>query len=319
MAAGGGGGQAEVIVLSASSWASASSSASDASASSGAAGPGAGLAAGGTNALQPVNPNLPAPREPAPTAKCRHPGDGNNDSGVSRYKPPGDEAYFGEILRKHDTSDDKEGQPVGATFENRVTCANRGVHRPNVPAVAGQQEVGVQSVVLSNAVGNRDGGDWIVYMGPGGKDLSGNKRSGECPQIASQSFEEGKNAALKLTCVQGLPVRVVRSCKARSRYAPPGDKKTGKLLRYDGLYRIEKCWLAQRADNFTVCYYLFVRADNTTPPWDASWAAEPLPPLPPGATSVSAMGAEPAWVRNNTTGQWGWAPNKEPPAQRVND
>ena len=314
MAAGGGGGQADPAVVLSSS--SSASDGEDASASSGAAGPGPGLAAGGTPALQPVDPNKP--REPAPTAKCRHPGVGNNDSGVSRYKPPGGKVYFGEIRPEHDTSGEKKGQPVGATFENRVTCANRGVHRPNVAAVAGQREVGVQSIVLSNAVGNRDGGDWIVYMGPGGKDLSGNKRSGERQQIASQSFDKGKNAALKLTCVQGLPVRVVRSCKAPSRYAPPGDKKTGKLLRYDGLYRIVKCWLAQRDDRYTVCYYLFVRADNASPPWDTSGAAEPLPLLPRGATSVSKMGAEPAWVRDSTE-QWGWAPNKEPPAQRVND
>ena len=41
-------------------------------------------------------------------------------------------------------------------------------------------------------------------------------------------------------------------------------------------------------------YYLLVRADNAGPPWDASWAAELPPQLPPGATSVSEMGTEPA-------------------------
>ena len=175
------------------------------------------------------------------------------------------------------------------------------------------------SIVLSDADGNRDGGNWIVFKGPGGKDLStGNKRSGDCTRVASQSFETGKNMALRLTCERGLPVRVVRSCKVPSRYAPRGHKKRGTLLRYDGLYRIKKCWLARRADRLMDCYYLLVRADNAGPPWDASWAAELPPQLPPGATSVSEMGTEPAWVRNDSTGQWGWAPNKEPRAQLGN-
>ena len=50
------------------------------------------------------------------------------------------------------------------------------------------------------------------------------------------------NQALKLSCESGLPVRVVRSHKEkRSAYAPPDG------VRYDGVYRIAKCWRKQGA------------------------------------------------------------------------
>jgi E3 ubiquitin-protein ligase UHRF1 len=47
-------------------------------------------------------------------------------------------------------------------------------------------------------------------------------------------------------------------------------------VRYDGIYRIEKCWRHKGAqgkedgkDAFLVCRYLFVRCDNEPAPWAA--------------------------------------------------
>ena len=54
-----------------------------------------------------------------------------------------------------------------------------------------------------------------MYTGSGGRDLSGNKRTNK-EQSFDQKFES-MNAALKLSCLRGLPVRVVRSFKEKRR------------------------------------------------------------------------------------------------------
>lgn len=85
---------------------------------------------------------------------------------------------------------------------------------------------------------DRDEGEWLLYTGSGGRDLSGNKRTNK-----EQSFDqvfEGSNKALLRSCERGLPVRVLRSYKEkRSAYAPT-DPDWG--IRYDGVYRIVAAW-----------------------------------------------------------------------------
>ncbi len=51
----------------------------------------------------------------------------------------------------------------------------------------------------------------------------------------------------------------------RSAYAPPEEQP----VRYDGTYRIVKCWRKPGAQNFLMCRYLFVRADNSPAPWSS--------------------------------------------------
>lgn len=69
----------------------------------------------------------------------------------------------------------------------------------------------------------------------------------------TQSFDQtfdSMNAALKLSCIKGLPVRVVRSFKEkRSSYAP----STETPVRYDGIYRILRCWRKKGAQGFLMC------------------------------------------------------------------
>ena len=43
-------------------------------------------------------------------------------------------------------------------------------------------------------------------------------------------------------------------------------------MRYDGIYRIVKCWRKPGAQNFLMCRYLFVRADNSPAPWSSEGA-----------------------------------------------
>lgn len=61
---------------------------------------------------------------------------------------------------------------------------------------------------------------------------------------------EGGNAALRTSCQHGYPVRVVRSHKEkRSAYAPTSEEG----VRYDGVYRIEKCWRKPGQQGKLVC------------------------------------------------------------------
>ncbi len=56
-----------------------------------------------------------------------------------------------------------------------------------------------------------DEGEWFLYTGSGGRDLSGNKRVNKI-QSFDQTFDK-MNKALLISCEKGLPVRVVRSHK----------------------------------------------------------------------------------------------------------
>lgn len=144
-----------------------------------------------------------------------------------------------------------------------MDCRQWGAHFPHVAGIAGQGNVGAQSVVLSGGYeDDRDEGEWFLYTGSGGRDLSGNKRTNNV-QSFDQVFEK-MNKALKLSCVKGLPVRVVRSYKEkRSAYAPSEDTP----VRYDGLYRIVRCWRKKGQQGHLMCRYLFVRCDNEPAPW----------------------------------------------------
>ena len=70
---------------------------------------------------------------------------------------------------------------------------------------------------------DEDNGEWFLYTGSGGRDLSGNKRTSKT-QSFDQTFDKS-NAALKVSCLMGLPVRVVRSHKARP---PPHIGRCGR-------------------------------------------------------------------------------------------
>ena len=49
----------------------------------------------------------------------------------------------------------------------------------------------------------------------------------------------------------------------RSAYAPTEEEP----VRYDGIYRIARCWRKAGMQKFLVCRYLFVRCDNEPAPW----------------------------------------------------
>lgn len=124
--------------------------------------------------------------------------------------------------------------------------------------------------------------------------------------------------ALKTSCINGYPVRVVRSHKEkRSAYAPTAEEG----VRYDGLYRIEKCWRKQGQQGMLMCRYLFVRCDNDPAPWATGDEGDKPRPLPAidelaGAKDVFTRGAaqRAAWDYDEGSGKWGWT--REPPASQ---
>ena len=283
------------------------------------------------------------------TDKAKRKGLSNAASGRMRVTCP--PHHFGPIGPEHDP-ERGTGVAVGECWQSRLHCRQWGTHLPHVAGIAGQANAGAQSVVLSGAgrlscalisrvqmrvhahsartaraggyEDDRDEGEWFLYTGSGGRDLSGNKRTSKV-QTSDQVFESS-NKALRTSCERGLPVRVVRSHKeARSAYAPT-DAEHG--VRYDGVYKIVACWRLPGQQGPLVCRYLFRRCDNEPAPWcsasdtgDGPWAAEALPDeataeLARATEAVTHPAAAPAWDYDAATARWGWAtaPPVPPPA-----
>lgn len=259
------------------------------------------------------------PDEAFTTERAQRTGRANAASGRIMVTVPND--HFGPIPPEADPMRGT-GVQVGEWWQDRLDCRQWGAHFPHVAGIAGQSSVGAQSVVLSGGYeDDKDEGDWFLYTGSGGRDLSGNKRTSKI-QSFDQTFDN-MNLALRLSCEKGLPVRVVRSHKEkRSSYAPGSDTP----VRYDGIYRIAKCWRKKGNQGFLMCRYLFVRCDNAPAPWssdesgDAEWTLKSLNDILPKKAlreiksakgKVYSMSEKPYWDWDARSGQWGWA--KAPP------
>lgn len=113
------------------------------------------------------------------------------------------------------------------------------------------------------------------FVGAGGRDLSGNKRTAE--QSFNQILDK-TNLALAFSCDckvdkekggearnwrKGKPIRVVRSekLKKHSSFAPDEG------CRYDGIYKVVKYWPEKGRSGFIVWRYLFRRDDESPAPW----------------------------------------------------
>ncbi|KAL3701928.1 hypothetical protein R1sor_019950 [Riccia sorocarpa] len=222
--------------------------------------------------------------------------------------------HFGPIPAENDP-DRGQGVLVGESWPDRMDCRQWGAHLPHVAGIAGQSTLGSQSVCLSGGYeDDEDHGEWFLYTGSGGRDLSGNKRTNKV-QSFDQAFDKS-NEALRVSCREGYPVRVVRSHKEkRSSYAP-GEK----CVRYDGCYRIEMCWRKKGVQGFKVCRYLFVRCDNEPAPWASDEHGDRPRPLPQiaelkAATDVYTRKKEAAWDWKEEEQIWGWTRN--PPVSRA--
>ncbi|KAL9261123.1 E3 ubiquitin-protein ligase ORTHRUS 2-like protein, partial [Drosera capensis] len=238
------------------------------------------------------------------TERAKKTGKANAASGRIFVTIPND--HLGPILAKNDPVNNT-GVLVGDNWEDRLACRQWGAHFPHVSGIAGQSTFGAQSVVLSGGYADdEDHGEC------GGRDLSGNKRTNK-KQSFDQTFCSG-NEALRLSCRKGYPVRVVRSGKdKRSHYAPE------KGVRYDGIYRIEKCWRKPGEDGFLVCRYLFVRCDNSPAPWTSDEHGDRPRALPKvnelkKATDITERKEAAHWDFDEEEGCWKW--KRAPPPSR---
>ncbi|MBA0621372.1 hypothetical protein Godav_007007 [Gossypium davidsonii] len=194
-----------------------------------------------------------------------------------------------------------------------MECRQWGGHFPPITGIAGQQNHGAQSVILSGGYkDDEDHGEWFLYTGSGGRDLSGNKRTNKI-QSFDQEFKSA-NEALRLSCRKGYPLRVIRCAKDKhSSYAPV------KGLRYDGIYRVEKCWRNVGVQGFKVCRYLMVRCDNAPAPWTSDVHGDCPRPLPAikeleRASDITERKESPSWDFDEADGCWKWM--KPPPMSR---
>ncbi|KAI7999922.1 E3 ubiquitin-protein ligase ORTHRUS 2 [Camellia lanceoleosa] len=90
-----------------------------------------------------------------------------------------------------------------------MECRQWGAHIPHVAGIPGQADYGAQLVALSGGYeDDEDHSEWFLYIGSGGRDLSGNKRTNKT-QSFDQKFNK-MNKALWVNCRKGYLVRVVR-------------------------------------------------------------------------------------------------------------
>ncbi|EOY22658.1 PREDICTED: E3 ubiquitin-protein ligase ORTHRUS 2 isoform X1 [Theobroma cacao] len=254
--------------------------------------------------------NQDRPDKAYTTERAKKSGKANAASGRIFVTVPTD--HFGPILAENDPERNR-GVLVGDTWADRLECRQWGAHFPPIKGIAGQQDHGAQSVILSGGYeDDEDHGEWFLYTGSGGRDLSGNKRTNK-DQSFDQEFKSG-NESLRLSCKNGYPIRVIRSFKDKhSSYAPE------KGLRYDGIYRVEKCWLNVGVQGFKVCRYLFVRCDNDPAPWTSDVHGDCPRPLPvieelKKASNVTERKESPSWDYDEADGCWKWI--KPPPISK---
>lgn len=149
------------------------------------------------------------------------------------------ERIFGEI----------PGVPEGSLFDSRLELSRAGVHRPNQAGISGSAAEGADSIVLSGGYeDDLDEGDLIVYTGHGGRDP-------ETGQQIGDQLLAGGNRALAVSCVQGLPVRVVR------KVAHPWRPAQGSAYRYDGLYRVASYWRDTGKSGHTIWRFCLCKLD----------------------------------------------------------
>ena len=142
------------------------------------------------------------------------------------------------------------GIPKGRAFASRRELYDADIHRALQAGIVGTELGGAESIVLSGGyIDDEDLGNEITYTGHGGRDPA----TGH--QVSDQVFTR-QNQALVTSCLQGLPVRVIRGAEQNSPHSPDSG------YRYDGLYRVEHYWHARGADGFLVCRYQLIALGN---------------------------------------------------------
>jgi len=152
-------------------------------------------------------------------------------------KPP----HFGAI----------PGIAIGEIFADRRAVKAAGLHRDTMAGIAWTQR-GAEAIVVSGGYeDDQDGEELIIYTGHGGNDRSTGG------QIGDQRLHRG-NLAMARSCLEGLPVRVIRGASALTSQAP----RTG--YRYDGIYYVDSYWRDRGKAGFAILRFRLVR-DRAAP------------------------------------------------------
>ena len=150
---------------------------------------------------------------------------------------------FGEIA----------GIPEGHWFENRNIMMPSSFHRKWGAGIDGNGKEGASAIVLSGGYkDDQDFGDVIIYTGAGGR----NQNTGELDK--DQSWFKTENAGLLKSKDEGLPVRVIRGHKHKSKYSP----KSGYL--YAGLYFVVDAWESETENGVKICVFKLEKAEITS-------------------------------------------------------
>lgn len=143
-----------------------------------------------------------------------------------------------------------DGIEPGQHFESRRELYDLGVHRALQAGIVGRGDEGAESIVLSGGyVDDQDDGDVVIYTGEGGRDPNSGR------QIADQEFTRG-NKALVTSCLEGLPVRVIRGGRHKSLHSPQEG------YRYYGLFQVESYWTDVGEDGHRICRFRLVASEK---------------------------------------------------------
>ena len=119
--------------------------------------------------------------------------------------------------------------------------SDTGFFRPYVTPEWMEPGEACYAIILNNDNGlSRDDGSRILYAGSGGRRRGQNRTA---PQCFHQSWDNVTNAALKLNCESGKPVRVIRGPKLVGGH---GTAESGGGFRYDGLFKVTKAEMVAR-------------------------------------------------------------------------
>lgn len=150
------------------------------------------------------------------------------------------------------------GFQVGSEFQDREALHQAGVHRPLQAGISGAADEGADSIVVAGGYeDDEDFGDVIVYTGHGGNN------PGTGRQVADQELVRG-NLALAKSCLDGLPVRVIRGAGGDPRFSPAQG------YRYDGLYYVESYWSWVGRAGYRIWRFRLVEEPESTPAYQQS-------------------------------------------------
>jgi len=148
---------------------------------------------------------------------------------------------FGEIA----------GIEEGQWFAGRKEMMPTSFHRNWAGGIDGNGSEGTSAIVLSGGYeDDKDLGDEIIYTGAGGNDPQTGK------QVSDQTWDNRGNAGLLKSMNEGLPVRVIRGYKHKSKFSP----KSG--YTYAGLYSIVDAWEEKGKSGHKICRFRLEYSGN---------------------------------------------------------